>query len=421
MTTSPPWDDLERRGPAALRPVHGGVRGDGRQRRPERRATARGPRRARRARRHDLRVPLRQRRVARGRGGRHVGVLPHAGLEEREGHRGPRGGPRAHRPARRAADDGPLPAGLGDGLEHAVAALQDQHPRRRPLGAVPRRRGPNGGDAIPVGERRDQWAFVTDVLPTLLELTGVERPPTARGQSRSSRSPGTTLVPGAARRAAAARRTSSSTSRCRATAATTATGGRSSPATSPLTEFGDHEWELYDLARRPDRAARPRGRAARPGRRDGRRAGRRRPAPTRCTRSTRARGCATSPGRRTRSRSRRRCGCCGAPTPSSATARSCSIQWRSFTVDVELDFRAGDRGRAGRPRRPGRRVLALRRRRRRAGLRAQRLRHHDRGVGRPAPRRDPAGPARRRRRPAAGRGTCASSSTARSGRRSTGW
>ena len=33
-----------------------------------------------------------------------------------------------------------------------------------------------------------------------------------------------------------------------------------------------------------------------------------------------------------------------APTRSSATGRSCSIQWRSFTVDVELDFRAGDQG-----------------------------------------------------------------------------
>ena len=33
------------------------------------------------------------------------------------------------------ADHAALPPGLGDGVEHAVPALQDQHPRRRPLGA----------------------------------------------------------------------------------------------------------------------------------------------------------------------------------------------------------------------------------------------------------------------------------------------
>ena len=85
-----------------------------------------------------------------------------------------------------------LPAGLGDGLQHAVPALQDHDvPRRSQVPFVvswpaPHRRG----DA----DRARQYAHVTDVLPTLLDLIGrrrARRAATAGPPSRStaSRSP----------------------------------------------------------------------------------------------------------------------------------------------------------------------------------------------------------------------------------------
>ena len=69
-TTSRPWDELDATASGAVRPAHGGVRGHGRQHRPEPRPAARRARRAGRARQHDLHLHLRQRRVPRGRGRR---------------------------------------------------------------------------------------------------------------------------------------------------------------------------------------------------------------------------------------------------------------------------------------------------------------------------------------------------------------
>ena len=86
--------------------------------------------------------------------------------------------------------DAALPAGLGDGVEHAVPALQDQHPRRRPLGAVRRVRGRPALAAGVAGSIRHQYAHVTDLLPTLLELAGVDPPTSANGRCRSSRMAG---------------------------------------------------------------------------------------------------------------------------------------------------------------------------------------------------------------------------------------
>ena len=88
--------------------AHGGLRGDGRPHRPERRPARRRARGDGRARQHDHRLPLRQRRVTRGRGHRHDGVLraPAAGRRHRRRLRAPR----RHR---RAADHAALPARAG--------------------------------------------------------------------------------------------------------------------------------------------------------------------------------------------------------------------------------------------------------------------------------------------------------------------
>ena len=302
-TTSSPDDQ------APLRPVHGGVRGDGRQRRPERRAGSAPASTSSASLDDTIFVFLSDNGASReGEAFGHVGVLPHAGLEEREGHRGPRGRPRAASTC--SADRRRWCTTRAAGRWRRTRRGGSTRSTRTPAATRCRSSAswPNGGDAVPAGERRDQWAFVTDVLPTLLELTGVDAADDAQRRRAAAADRHARCVPVLRRRRRRRTPTASSTSRWPATAATTATAGRSSPATEPLTAFGDHEWELYDLAADRDRAARPRRRAPRAGGRAGGRLGGRRPGRTRCTRSTRAPGSATSCGRPTRSRSRSRCG-----------------------------------------------------------------------------------------------------------------
>ena len=118
---------------APLRPAHGGLRRHGRQHRPERGSPHRRARGAGGARQHHLHLHLRQRCLPRGGGLRHELVLRPPAAGRRRGRR-----PGPHRPARRTADHPALPAGMGHGLQHAAAPLQDQHPRRRSHRAVHR-------------------------------------------------------------------------------------------------------------------------------------------------------------------------------------------------------------------------------------------------------------------------------------------
>ena len=116
----------------ALRPVHGGLRRHGRQRRPDHRPPARRARRDGRARQHDRRSsPPTTARPARARWSAPPRTIVHltAGDDVDADHDRLDliGGPQTI-----AA----LPAGLGHGRQHAVPALQDQHPRRRPHRAV---------------------------------------------------------------------------------------------------------------------------------------------------------------------------------------------------------------------------------------------------------------------------------------------
>ena len=76
-------------------------------------------------------------------------------------------------------DDAALPARVGDGVGHAVPAVQDQHPPGRSLACRWCWPGPGVGEGM-----RRQFAHVTDVLPTLLDLLDVERPP-RRGRAWS--------------------------------------------------------------------------------------------------------------------------------------------------------------------------------------------------------------------------------------------
>ena len=241
--------------------------------------------------------------------------------------------------------------------QHAVPALQDQHPRRRPLGAVPRSRGPAG-----LARRAARSGASTCTSPTCCRrcssCVGVERPTQRHGVALA-----------AARRRELRRRRSRdadapSTHRRAALRDATATAGYYRDGWEvvtlhqPLTPFADDEWELYDLADRPDRAAQPRGRGARAASRSSPTPGRRRRGPTRSTRSTRAAASSTW------------CGPTGAAvygepvtivpgTPTLERWRSVQLIWfRAVTITVDARPPRRRPGATRRPRRPG---LGLRR------------------------------------------------------------
>ena len=195
---------------------------------------------------------------------------------------------------------------------------------------------PGGGGAIPVGERRDQWAFVTDVLPTLLELTGVARPETRSGVTLQPLA-GTTLAP-ALRDAGA--------DHPHVEQYFEMSGHRGWEVVTrhqPLTEFGDHEWELYDLRSDPtelrDLAGERPELVAEMAQRWEETARDNQVYPL--DEGSRVRFVTRPPYedpfkepvrllRRTHTLERYR--------------SQLLIQWRSFTVDVELDFHSGDHG-----------------------------------------------------------------------------
>ena len=146
---------LGRRARGRAAPVHapaGGLRRHARPCRPASRAADGLPRDGRPARRHAGRDHVRQRRQPGGRavrhGQRHGSLQPEA--------RADRGEDRAHRRYRRARHPFQLPAGLGDGRQHAAAPLQAEHPRRR----HPR----SPGHGLEQGHRR-QGRAAPPVLP----------------------------------------------------------------------------------------------------------------------------------------------------------------------------------------------------------------------------------------------------------------
>lgn len=121
---------------------------------------------------------------------------------------------------------------------HSVAFLM-----RWPAGSVP---DDSGRRALTPG-RRDQWAHVTDLLPTLCELTGVDRPARRRGivlQPLDGISLAPVLTDPAAVHDHGSQYTEMNGHRG------FYDGRRWEIVTRhrPLTEFGDHEWELYDLS-----------------------------------------------------------------------------------------------------------------------------------------------------------------------------
>ena len=99
-------------------------------------------------------------------------------------------------------------------------------------------------------EMRRQWAFVTDVLPTVLELCGVD-PPTTRSGRALQPLQGTSLAP--VLRADAPHGHLEQYMEMQGHRGYYRAGWEVVTRHVPRTPFGDHEWELYDLPRRPHR------------------------------------------------------------------------------------------------------------------------------------------------------------------------
>jgi arylsulfatase len=205
-----------------------------------------------------------------------------------------------------------------------------------PLG----RGGWGRGKAMHPG-RRDQWAHVTDLLPTLCELAGVDRP-AERADIILQPLNGTSLVPVLAE----PRRRHERGPQYLEMAGHRGyydDGWEVVTRHVPLTEFGDHEWELYDLAtdrtETQDLAARHPERVAEMAAAWERAARENQVYPL--DEGSRLRYVIRPPHEEPLGQPVR----IVAGTHTLERYRSqLLIQWRSFDVDVDLRFTAGDRG-----------------------------------------------------------------------------
>ena len=200
---------------------------------------------------------------------------------------------------------------------------------------------PRRADRIPVGSRRTQWGFVTDLFATLLDLTGVERNETRTGVPVQPLA-GTSMVPILTDPNATHDHTEQYFE-MNGHRGYYRDGWEIVTRHVPLTEFGDHEWELYDLLSDPaelvDVAAQHPERVAELSQAWEQAARENQVYPL--DEGSRLRYVTRPPYERP----------FHAPvrlTPRTRTLEryrsQLLIQWRSFTVDVELKFRSGDHG-----------------------------------------------------------------------------
>ena len=133
-----------------------------------------------------------------------------------------------HRRHRRARHPHQLPAWLGDGVEHAAAPLQAEHPwRRHPRSLRDVMAEADQGE----GRVRHQFVHACDLVPTLLELIGIEAP--ARSRARRRCRSKARALPLDHRRSRRRRNHRRNISRCSAIAASGTTAGRRSRSIPP--------------------------------------------------------------------------------------------------------------------------------------------------------------------------------------------
>ncbi len=197
---------------------------------------------------------------------------------------------------------------------------------------------PNGDHGI---GRRDQWSHVTDLLPTLCELAGVERPAERDGVVLQPLD-GTSLVP-VLDDAVAVHDRGAQHLEMAGHRGFYDDGWEVVTRHQPLTPFGDHEWELYDLVN--DRTETTNLAAEHPERVAAMAAGWEAAAQANqvypLDEGSRLRYVVRPPYEEPFTAPVR----IVAGTHTLERYRSQQlIQWRSFTVDVELSFTVGDRG-----------------------------------------------------------------------------
>ena len=183
----------------------------------------------------------------------------------------------------------PLPERLGDGVQHAVQdveALRVQRRHRRPVHHLVAGRASKAR-----GEIRDQYHHAIDLVPTILDVLGVEAPETIKGHTQSHFD-GVSMRYSFDDAVGAVDRARRSSTRCSARAAIWHDGWKAvttHPTISGWGHFNDDEWELYHTD--VDRSELHNLAAEQPGQGCGSwsTSGSPRPAPTRRSRSTTAR------------------------------------------------------------------------------------------------------------------------------------
>ncbi|MGB2756847.1 MAG: arylsulfatase [Acidimicrobiia bacterium] len=200
---------------------------------------------------------------------------------------------------------------------------------------------PTHSGAVPVGERRNQWAFVTDLLPTLLELAGVDRANDRNGVPVQPLA-GVSFVPSLAD-AAASHPHTEQYFEINGHRGFYEDGWEIVTRHDALTPFGDFEWELYNLHEDPaeinNQAATEPTRVAAMAAKWEQAARDNQVYPL--DEGSRIRYVVRPPYEDPYREPVR------IPRRAHTLERYRSqllIQWRAFTVDIELDFHTGDRG-----------------------------------------------------------------------------
>ena len=214
----PDWDDAPGRGAPAVQPEDGGLRGLPEPHRPPPRPAARLPAGAGPARQHHRHGHLGQRRERRGRPDR-------APPTRRSSSTTPRSRSRtASRSSTRSAARSTSTTTRGAGRGRATRPSGAGSARPTVAGRATRSSSPGRPASRRKGEVRTQYAHIIDMVPTVLDLLGIEPPrddpgrdPGAARRASASRTPSTTPRPPAG--------TTPSTSRCSATAPSTTTAG----------------------------------------------------------------------------------------------------------------------------------------------------------------------------------------------------
>ena len=236
------------------------LRRDARPRRPASRAPDRVPRDGRAARRHAGRWCMSDNGASQE--GGPLGIVNAMGPFNLM-RRADRGEDRPHRRHRRARHPLQLPAGLGDGGQHAAASATSRTPTAA-ASAIRWSCAWHERASRASGELRHQFCHASDLAPTLLELVGIE-PPEAINGVRQMPIEGTSFAASLADAEAPSKQDAAVLRDVRPSRHLAQDGCKAVAFHPPGNAFDHDKWELYHLdrdfneSRRPRRSASPSG------------------------------------------------------------------------------------------------------------------------------------------------------------------